>query len=182
MDGGDGDVTGVLVPQLVDGFEDAVGAEVVDEAHPHVQVGAGGVVLGVLLDLAPGGEQVELGVSGAPASVQVDRRLGEVPQGTAAARPPPEQHLGGWDSNPANVERRTYGTDIRYRARVLATTPYPTLLSVRGGPFNLHTAPVLTDDGDTDDVVEESDEGCAVSAHSPRRVGGFLLSGEPAGC
>ena len=46
-----------LVGELVDRGEDGVGAVGVDEVDEGLQVAAGGVVFGVVLQLAPGGER-----------------------------------------------------------------------------------------------------------------------------
>ncbi|MDT0307313.1 hypothetical protein RM780_10095 [Streptomyces sp. DSM 44917] len=60
------------------------------------------------------------------------------------------QHLDEWQSNPEGVQAHQFGTGPRYRAQVLATTGRPTLLSVRGGPFDVHETPVSgSDDAQT---------------------------------
>lgn len=59
------------------------------------------------------------------------------------------QHLDEWKTNPRGIEARRYGTGSRYRAEVLKTTDRPTVLSERGGPFDLHhTPPPATEPGD----------------------------------
>ncbi|ANW22648.1 hypothetical protein I3J05_28175 (plasmid) [Streptomyces clavuligerus] len=62
------------------------------------------------------------------------------------------QHLDEWQTNPQGIEARRYGTGVRYRAEVLKTTSRPTVLSERGGPFDLHhTPPPTAEPGDTAD-------------------------------
>ncbi|GGR46325.1 hypothetical protein [Streptomyces netropsis] len=51
------------------------------------------------------------------------------------------QHLDEWQVNPQNAEARKYGAGPRFRAVVLQRTTHPTVLSVRGGPFDLHQTP-----------------------------------------
>jgi hypothetical protein len=54
-------------------------------------------------------------------------------------------HLDEWETNPQGVEARRYGTGVRYRTQVMKMTQRPTMLSARGGPFDLHQAPALTE-------------------------------------
>ncbi|MGW6483542.1 hypothetical protein ACWGDS_37755 [Streptomyces sp. NPDC055059] len=63
------------------------------------------------------------------------------------------QHLREWETNPANVSARLYGTGIAYRAQALATTASPTLLSLRGGPFFLHAT--ATRKSDKQEALED---------------------------
>lgn len=51
------------------------------------------------------------------------------------------RHLYEWQANPNGVQTSRYGTGVRYRSQILRSTAHPTLLSVRGGPFDLHQAP-----------------------------------------
>lgn len=59
------------------------------------------------------------------------------------------QHIEEWATNPAGVDHRRYGTGTPYRIQVLRTTPHPTTLSARGGPFDLHQTPVGAAEPDT---------------------------------
>ncbi|MFE0457790.1 hypothetical protein ACFW1A_00835 [Kitasatospora sp. NPDC058965] len=74
-------------------------------------------IISALLD-APGSSEAETAILGAVA-----------------------QHLNEWKTNPRGIEARRYGTGPRYRAAVLNATDRPTVLSVRGGPFDLHHTP-----------------------------------------
>lgn len=58
------------------------------------------------------------------------------------------QHVQEWETNPSGVEARKYGAGSDFRRQVLAVTPHPTVLSVRGGPFDLHHAPASTEESD----------------------------------
>lgn len=67
------------------------------------------------------------------------------------------QHLEEWETNPQRLAAFRYGTGSLYRLAVLLNTSRPTVLSVRGGPFDLHqTPPPPSDQGtegsDSDDV------------------------------
>ncbi len=62
------------------------------------------------------------------------------------------QHLGEWERNPQGVEARAYGSGPRYRSKVLESTNHPTVLSARGGPFDLHQAPRNAEQPDTTDI------------------------------
>ncbi|MFI5905421.1 hypothetical protein [Streptomyces cyaneofuscatus] len=59
------------------------------------------------------------------------------------------QHIEEWATNPAGVDHRRFGTGTPYRTQVLRTTPRPTLLSARGGPFDLHQTPASAAEPDT---------------------------------
>ncbi|MGY3341110.1 hypothetical protein ACVW0K_007303 [Streptomyces filamentosus] len=65
------------------------------------------------------------------------------------------QHVEEWDTNPQNVERRRYGTGVRFRQEVLRTTPRPTLLSRLGGPFFLHKAPDPAEGGTEEETPQD---------------------------
>ncbi|MFJ4774054.1 hypothetical protein ACIP88_33935 [Streptomyces uncialis] len=65
------------------------------------------------------------------------------------------QHLDEWRTNAQGVEARRYGTGIRYRAEILTSTSRATVLSARGGPFDLHHAPSPTaEPGTTTDTTD----------------------------
>ncbi|MGW8768367.1 hypothetical protein ACWGN5_38480 [Streptomyces sp. NPDC055815] len=49
-------------------------------------------------------------------------------------------HVAEWETNPAGVDHRRYGTGVAYRQQVLKRTTRPTFLSALGGPFYLHKA------------------------------------------
>ncbi|MEU8892974.1 hypothetical protein [Streptomyces sp. NPDC048442] len=51
------------------------------------------------------------------------------------------RHLEEWRTNAQRLSASRFGTGPRYRREVLRTTEHPSVLSVRGGPFDLHTAP-----------------------------------------
>ncbi|MEU3262195.1 hypothetical protein ABZ694_31180 [Streptomyces albidoflavus] len=59
-----------------------------------------------------------------------------------------DQHLTEWRTNPQGLETRRFGTGLRYRVEVLRTTPNPTELSKRGGPFDLHQSPAPAPEDD----------------------------------
>ncbi|MGD3112214.1 hypothetical protein [Streptomyces sp. YGL11-2] len=61
------------------------------------------------------------------------------------------QHLEGWPSNPQGIQVHRYGTGPRCRGKILESTKHPTVLSARGGPFDLHQAPRASDRPDRDD-------------------------------
>jgi hypothetical protein len=61
----------LLADEAVDRGQDGVRAVMIDEVDQGLQVTAGGVALGVVLQLAPGGEQHQLGVRGAASVFQV---------------------------------------------------------------------------------------------------------------
>ncbi|MFF3730760.1 hypothetical protein ACFYXM_10685 [Streptomyces sp. NPDC002476] len=68
-----------------------------------------------------------------------------------------------WQTNPHGVEIRRYGTGPHYRAQVLKVTGRPTMLSERGGPFDLHHTPSQTaEQADGDDRTSNSAQGAKV--------------------
>lgn len=75
--GGDGDLSVGLGDEVGDGPEDGVGAMGVDEVDQRLQVSAGRVVGGVLLQVSPAGEENQFGVVGAAAFFQVAGREGQ---------------------------------------------------------------------------------------------------------
>jgi hypothetical protein len=78
--GGDGHVGVLFVGEMVDCGEDGVGAVGVDEVDEGLEVASGGVVCGVVLQLAPGREEDEFGVGGAAAVFEVAGREGQCGQ------------------------------------------------------------------------------------------------------
>ncbi|MEV7445691.1 hypothetical protein AB0O22_31915 [Streptomyces sp. NPDC091204] len=56
------------------------------------------------------------------------------------------QHLNDWETNPQKVSAARYGRGPGFRAQVLAMTASPSVLSERGGPFDLHHAPPPKDE------------------------------------
>ncbi|QLE75268.1 hypothetical protein FGW37_30030 [Streptomyces rectiverticillatus] len=67
------------------------------------------------------------------------------------------QHLDEWQANPKNVEAWKYGAGPRFRAVVLQKATRPTILSVRGGPFDLHhTPPQSAEPGEEEQPAEPS--------------------------
>lgn len=110
-----------FVGELVDGIQDGVGAVAVDEVDEGLEVASGGVVGGVVLQFAPGGEQDEFRVCGAAAALEVAGCEGELGQlvlaageGDAAAGGEQAQDLGhGADVGPAQHRRRVgEGADV----------------------------------------------------------------------
>lgn len=83
--GGHGHLGGVLVGQPVDGADNRVRAVVIDQLDDRAQVLPGLVVLGVVLDLAPAGEQEQLRVAGTAPCLEVEGGLGDRAQRAAAA-------------------------------------------------------------------------------------------------
>ncbi|MFF3726847.1 hypothetical protein ACFYYM_31275 [Streptomyces erythrochromogenes] len=61
------------------------------------------------------------------------------------------QHLDDWEKNPQRVSTARYGRGPAFRAQVLAVTPSPSVLSERGGPFDLHHAPPPKDEESEDE-------------------------------
>lgn len=74
MSRGDRDVGLVLAGQCVDRGDDGLGPVLVDEFDEILQITACGIVIRVLLQLSPGGEENELGVGGAAALFEVPCR------------------------------------------------------------------------------------------------------------
>lgn len=67
------------------------------------------------------------------------------------------QHLHEWETNPQKVEHRRYGSGPAFRAQVLAVTDCPSVLSERGGPFDLHHAPApVSEQGEGQDGETEA--------------------------
>ncbi|MFI8365305.1 hypothetical protein ACIGD1_34775 [Streptomyces sp. NPDC085612] len=62
------------------------------------------------------------------------------------------QHLHEWDTNPQGIERRRHGSGPAFHAQVLQTTACPSVLSERGGPFDLHHAPPPVTEKETADA------------------------------
>ncbi|MCX4658577.1 hypothetical protein [Streptomyces uncialis] len=82
-----------------------------------------------------------------PTAHTVIAALTAAPGGSAAEREllhAVAQHLDEWHTNPRGVDVRRYGTGPRCRAQVLKATDRPTVLSERGGPFDLHHTPPPT--------------------------------------
>ncbi|MDA5279920.1 hypothetical protein [Streptomyces sp. Isolate_45] len=65
------------------------------------------------------------------------------------------QHFEEWATNPEGVESRRYGSGPAFRAQVLAVTTHPTVLSERGGPFDLHHASPVNEQNCMQGVAEE---------------------------
>ncbi|MFC9818117.1 hypothetical protein ACFVJM_39400 [Streptomyces virginiae] len=61
------------------------------------------------------------------------------------------QHLDDWETNPQQVSAARYGRGPAFRAQVLAMTASPSVLSERGGPFDLHHAPPPKDEDHEDE-------------------------------
>lgn len=83
--GGDDDLGVWFGGQVGDRGEDGVGAVGVDEVDQGLQVAAGGVVGGVVLQVAPAGEEDEFGVVGAAAFFQVAGCEGQGLQAVSSA-------------------------------------------------------------------------------------------------
>ncbi|MET9568542.1 hypothetical protein ABZY34_05260 [Streptomyces virginiae] len=64
-------------------------------------------------------------------------------------------HLDEWETNPQRVSLAKYGRGPAFRAQVLAVTASPSVLSERGGPFDLHHAPPPG----AEETEEEEDQG-----------------------
>ncbi|MFE5489010.1 hypothetical protein ACFQ7Z_03440 [Streptomyces virginiae] len=56
------------------------------------------------------------------------------------------RHLDEWETNPQQVSPARHGRGPAFRAQVLAVTASPSMLSERGGPFDLHHAPPPKDE------------------------------------
>jgi hypothetical protein len=82
--GGDGDLRGALVGEAVHRVDDRVWTVPVDQCHDRLQILAGGVMLGVLLHVVPGGEQEQFRVAGASTGLQILSRLRDSVQRLAA--------------------------------------------------------------------------------------------------
>ncbi|WP_107069659.1 hypothetical protein [Streptomyces sp. NRRL F-4428] len=61
------------------------------------------------------------------------------------------QHLHEWETNPQKVSAARYGRGPAFRVQVLAVTASPSVLSERGGPFDLHHAPPPKDEDHEDE-------------------------------
>ncbi|MER6198093.1 hypothetical protein ABT234_12105 [Streptomyces sp. NPDC001586] len=62
------------------------------------------------------------------------------------------QHLHEWDTNPQGIEHRRYGRGPGFHAQVLQATDRPSVLSERGGPFDLHHAPPPATEKEAEDA------------------------------
>lgn len=83
--GGHHDLCLVLIDHPTDRDDDLLGTVGVDEFYDRFQLGRRGVLLGILLDLAPRGEQAQFVVRRPSAGLQIDCRLGDFQQGFPAA-------------------------------------------------------------------------------------------------
>jgi hypothetical protein len=98
--GGDGHVGVLFVGELVDCGEDGVGAVGVDEVDEGLEVASGRVVCGVVLQFAPGREEYEFRVGGAPAVLEIAGCEGQrgqllsAPGERASVRPVTDPVLG----------------------------------------------------------------------------------------
>ncbi|WP_331739740.1 hypothetical protein OG590_38940 (plasmid) [Streptomyces goshikiensis] len=61
--------------------------------------------------------------------------LQETVAGDAAVLAAVAQHLAEWQHNPQNIDQTSYRNRALWRQAVLESTPTPTVLSQRGGPF-----------------------------------------------
>lgn len=66
-----------FVIEPVDGCEDGPGSVCVDKLDQRLKLATGRIVFGIILQIAPGGEEDELGVRGAAALLQVVGGVGQ---------------------------------------------------------------------------------------------------------
>lgn len=84
VSGGDSDFGLLLGGEMGDGGQDGVGAMGVDQVDQGLQVASGGVVGGVVLQVAPGGEQDQFGVGGTPSFFEVAGGQGQSAQAVSS--------------------------------------------------------------------------------------------------